>query len=45
MKNVIKKIVVVIIVIATTIVGINIIKGFTDTVKNHNQRIERAAGY
>ena len=38
-------IIVTIFVIATTIVGINIIKGFTDTVKNHNQRIERVAGY
>ena len=38
-------IIVTIFVIATTIVGINIIKNFTDTVKNHNQRIERAAGY
>ena len=38
-------IIVVVFVIATTIVGINIIKGFTDTVKNHNQRIERVTGY
>ena len=38
-------IIVTIFVIAATIVGINIIKGFTDTVKNHNQRIERVAGY
>lgn len=40
-----RTIIVIAFVIATTIVGINIIKGFTDTVKNHNQRIERAAGY
>ena len=38
-------IIVTIFVIATTIVGINIIKGFTDTVKTHTQRIERVAGY
>ena len=38
-------IIVIAFVIATTIVGVNIIKGFTDTVKNHNQRIERVAGY
>ena len=38
-------IIVIAFVIATTIVGINIINGFTDTVKKHNQRIERAAGY
>ena len=40
-----RTIIVIAFVIATTIVGINIIKNFTDTVKNHNQRIERAAGY
>ena len=38
-------IIVIAFVIATTIVGINIIKGFTNVVKDHNQRIERAAGY
>ena len=38
-------IIVIAFVIATTIVGINIIKGFTDTVKNHTQRIERVSGY
>ena len=40
-----RTIIVIAFVIATTIVGINIIKGFTDTVKNHNQRIERVTGY
>lgn len=40
-----RTIIVIAFVIATTIVGINIIKGFTDTVKNHNQRIERITGY
>ena len=40
-----RTIIVIAFVIATTIVGINIIKGFTDTVKNHTQRIERVAGY
>ena len=38
-------IIVVSFVIIATIVGINIIKGFTNTIENHNQRIERAAGY
>ena len=32
-------------IIVSAYVGTSIIKGFTDTVKNHNQRIERAAGY
>ena len=32
-------------VIACAYVGTNVIKNFTDTVKNNNQRIERAAGY
>ena len=38
-------IIVVVFVIACAYVGTNIIKGFTDTVKNHNQRIERVTGY
>ena len=38
-------IIVTIFVISCAYVGINTIKGFTDVVKNHNQRIERAAGY
>ena len=38
-------IIVTIFVIVCAYVGTNIIKGFTDTVKNHNQRIERVAGY
>ena len=32
-------------IIVCAYVGTNIIKGFTDTIKNHNQRIERVAGY
>lgn len=38
-------IIVTIFVIVCAYVGISMIKGFTDTVKNHNQRIERVAGY
>ena len=32
-------------VIVSAYVGTNVIKNFTDVVKTHNQRIERAAGY
>ena len=32
-------------VIACAYVGTSIIKDFTDVVKDHNQRIERVAGY
>ena len=32
-------------VVVCAYVGTNIIKDFTDVVKTHNQRIERAAGY
>ena len=38
-------IIVIIFVVVCAYIGINTIKGFTDTIKNHNQRIERAAGY
>ena len=38
-------IIVTIFVISCAYVGINMVNGFTDVVKNHNQRIERAAGY
>ena len=38
-------IIVTIFVIVCAYVGTNIIKDFTDVVKTHNQRIERAAGY
>ena len=38
-------IIVIAFVIACAYVGLNIVEGFTDTVKNHNQRIERVAGY
>ena len=38
-------IIVIAFVIACAYVGLNIVKGFTDVVENHNQRIERAAGY
>lgn len=40
-----RTIIVIAFVIATTIVGINMIKDFTNTIENHNQRIERVAGY
>ena len=40
-----RTIIVIAFVIACAYVGINIIEGFADTVKNHNQRIERVAGY
>lgn len=40
-----RTIIVIAFVISATIVGINTIKDFTDVVKTHNQRIERAAGY
>ena len=40
-----RTIIVIVFVIACAYVGISTIKGFTDTVKNHNQRIERVAGY
>ncbi len=38
-------IIVIVFVIVAAIVGTNTIKGFADTMKKHNQRIERAAGY
>ena len=38
-------IIVVVFIIACAYVGISTVKGFTDTVKNHNQRIERITGY
>ena len=38
-------IIVTIFVIVCAYVGTNVINGFTDVVKNHNQRIERVAGY
>ena len=38
-------IIVVSFIIVSAYVGTNMIKNFTDVVKNHNQRIERAAGY
>ena len=40
-----RTIIVIAFVIATTIVGINIIKGFTNTIESHTKRIERVAGY
>ena len=40
-----RTIIVIIFVIAAVIFGVNIIKGFTNTMEKHNQRIERAAGY
>ena len=38
-------IIVIAFVIACVYVGLNIVKGFTDVVENHNQRIERVSGY
>lgn len=38
-------IIVIAFVIACAYVGLNIVKGFADVVENHNQRIERVAGY
>ena len=38
-------IIVIVFIIVCAYVGTNIIEGFTDTVKNHNQRIERVSGY
>ena len=38
-------IIVTIFAIVCAYIGINMVKGFTDVVKNHTQRIERAAGY
>ena len=40
-----RTIIVIIFVAVCAYVGINITDGFTDVVKNHNQRIERVAGY
>ena len=38
-------IIVTIFVISSAYVGLSVVKGFTDVVENHNQRIERVAGY
>lgn len=38
-------IIVIAFVIACAYVGNNMIKNFTNTMENHNQRIERAVGY
>ena len=38
-------IIVTIFVISCAYVGTNVIKNFTNVVKDHNQRIERADGY
>ena len=38
-------IIVVSFVVISVYVGINMVKGFTNTIEKHNQRIERAAGY
>lgn len=40
-----RTIIVIAFVITTVIVGINIIKDFSYTLENHNQRIERVTGY
>lgn len=38
-------IIVAVFIISCAYVGTNVIKNFTNVVKDHNQRIERAAGY
>ena len=38
-------IIVTIFVISCVYVGLNVVKGFTDVVESHNQRIERVTGY
>lgn len=38
-------IIIVVFVISCAYVGTNTVKNFTNTVKDHNQRIERAVGY
>ena len=38
-------IIVIIFVISCAYVGTKMVEGFTNTIENHNQRIERAAGY
>ena len=38
-------IIVVSFIIVSAYVGTNMVKGFTNTIEKHNQRIERAAGY
>ena len=38
-------IIVVSFIIVSSYVGTNIIKNFSKTIENHNQRIERVAGY
>ena len=38
-------IIVIAFVIVSAYIGTNIIKNFSNTMENHNQRIERVAGY
>mgnify|MGYP003602828828 CR=1 FL=1 len=38
-------IIVIVFIIVCAYVGINTIKNFSKTIENHNQRIERVAGY
>ena len=38
-------IIVIIFIVVCAYIGINTINGFNNTIENHNQRIERAAGY
>lgn len=40
-----RTIIVIVFIIACAYVGINMIKDFADVMENHNQRIERVAGY
>ena len=38
-------IIVAIFVVVCVYIGLNVVKGFTDVVETHNQRIERITGY
>ena len=40
-----RTIIVIVFVISCAYVGINVVKGFTDVVESHTQRIERVTGY
>ena len=40
-----RTIIVIVFVISCAYVGINVVKGFTDTIESHTKRIERVAGY
>ena len=40
-----RTIIVIVFVISCAYVGINVVKGFTDTIESHTQSIERVTGY